>query len=204
MEIIWPLVIHRCFWSDNLKNSNSTLYFSSLITKVFYLTEKQLNSSFNCELSNTCRPPLREWVGNISNHFHAILRPFGLVEKNAFLSDGVYCHKLGCNIILLKKYLGSSLRQQYFVRLNIQKQFKLVNEWKKEKVKHSGWSNKGAFNNYVEQKRWLVVMWKKSRYYEKCPQIWIFAPIQQGFFRYHVLLNHLFVPTYIVLNAPLG
>ena len=89
------------------------------IQQVFYLTEKQLNSSFNCELSNTCRPPLREWVGNISNHFHAILRPFGQVEKNAFLSDGVYCHKLGCNIILLKKYLGSSLRQQDFSRFRL-------------------------------------------------------------------------------------
>ena len=60
-----------------------------------------------------------KWVGNISNHFHAILRPFGRVEKNAFLSDGVYCHKLGCNIILLKKYLGSSLRQQDFSRFRL-------------------------------------------------------------------------------------
>ena len=66
-----------------------------------------------------------KWVGNISNHFHAILRPFGRVEKNAFLSDGVYCHKLGCNIILLKKYLGSSLRQRDFsrCRLNLENYF---------------------------------------------------------------------------------
>ena len=76
-----------------------------------------------------------KWVGNISNHFHAILRPFGRVEKNAFLSDGVYCHKLGCNIILLKKYLGSSLRQRDFsrFRLNLENYFAFLSSSQKGK-----------------------------------------------------------------------
>ena len=121
-EFWWHFRRIRRFWQGEKSKQHCTCHFfqHSLSILCTYVKEKQLNPSFNCELSNTCRPPtLREWVENISNHFHAILRPFGRVEKNAFLSDGVYCHKLGCNIILLKKYLGSSLRQRDFSRFRL-------------------------------------------------------------------------------------